>query len=141
MSKQNLTIVQKFLQHQKNGQTENMLTLISDDAMWHSDSIDAPWSGVHRGKEAIIKHFMNIRASVSSFKKTQYDLVASNSTHFVYEYAYLECKFQRNGVFFATHLISIYEIKNNKINSYRVLEDSNTLYQTYHKKMHPKGAV
>lgn len=138
MSQENLTVVRNFLQHQKNAQFDQALALIDDSAIWHSDSINAPWSGTHKGKQAIIKHFANIRTSVSSFKKTRFDLVASESTHFVYEYVYLECTFQNNNEHFATHLVSIYEVKNGKIISYRVLEDSNTLYQTYHKKLADK---
>jgi len=31
--------------------------MIADDAVWHSDEIGAPWSGIHCGKENIKKHF------------------------------------------------------------------------------------
>ncbi len=133
MKQENLIVVKNFLQHQKNAQLDQALALIDDAAIWHSDSINAPWSGTHQGKKAIMKHFANIRAAVSSFKKTPFDLVASESTNFVYEYVYLECTFQNNHEHFATHLISIYEVKNGKIILYRVLEDSNHLYQAYHK--------
>ncbi|QIW10957.1 nuclear transport factor 2 family protein [Francisella sp. LA112445] len=133
MSKTNLEIIKDFLNFQKTGQPEKVIELIDNNAAWHSDSIEGPWSGSHHGKDAIIKHFTNIKASVSEFKKTPIDLVASEETNFVYEYAYLECTFQHNNEFFETHLISIYEVKDQKIVSYRVLEDSNNLYQTYHK--------
>ena len=69
------------------------------------------------------------------------DIVASNNTNFVYEYGYLECTFKHNNEFFATYIISIYEIKDNQIISYRVLEDSNTLYHSYHKTSDTKEAL
>ncbi|WP_151193773.1 nuclear transport factor 2 family protein [Cysteiniphilum sp. JM-1] len=133
MNQHNLTIVRNFLAHQKNAQADQALALIAEDALWHSDSIGAPWSGDFHGKAEIIRHFANIRQSVTSFSKTPMDIVASDNTSFVYEYGYLECTFKHNNEFFATYIISIYEIKDNQIISYRVLEDSNTLYHTYHK--------
>lgn len=134
MTKNNLEIIENYLNLQQTGQSDKAIALIDDNAVWHSDNINGPWSGSHNGKNEIKKHFKKIRASVSAFRKTPIDLVASEKTNFVYEYSYLECTFQHNGRDFETHLLSIYEIKNNKIVSYRVLEDSNLLYKKYHKK-------
>ncbi|WP_119329372.1 nuclear transport factor 2 family protein [Cysteiniphilum halobium] len=141
MNQHNLAIIRKFLDHQKKAETEQVLALIAEDAVWHSDSIGAPWSGDFHGKNEITRHFANIRESVTSFSKTPMDIVASGNTNFVYEYGYLECTFKHNNEFFATYIISIYEIKDNQIISYRVLEDSNMLHQTYHKKSHIKETL
>ncbi|AXA34602.1 nuclear transport factor 2 family protein [Francisella adeliensis] len=134
MNIENLKTIKNFLKFQQTGQTDKAVEMIDDDAAWHSDNIGGSWSGSHYGINAIKRHFKNISSSVSAFKKTPFDLVASSESNFVYEYSYLECTFQHNSKDFETHLISIYEVKDNKIISYRVLEDSNTLYKKYHQK-------
>jgi len=128
----NLKIIETFLQHQKSAQMQEVLAMIHDDAIWYSDNIDAPWSGQHRGKEEIQQHFIDVKKSVISFSKKQYDIVASQHTNYVYEYAFLECVFSHNNKYFSTDIVFIYEVLDRKIKSYRVLEDSNTLYKKYH---------
>jgi ketosteroid isomerase-like protein len=135
MTKTNLEIIKDFLNHQKNGELNAALDLIDNNAQWHSDSINGAWSGSHFGKEAIIEHFKNIKKDVSQFTKTSIDLVASENTNFVYEYGKLRVVFAHNGETFETYIISVYEVENQKIISYRVLEDSHTLYQVYNKKL------
>jgi len=133
MKSENINIVKKFLKHQSKGELELALSYVSDDAAWYSDSIKAPWSGVHHGKAEIIKHFENIKASVRSFSKKTFDIVGSDSSPFVYEYGLLKCQFAHNLENFETYIISIYEIQDGKIKSYRVLENSLALHDSYHK--------
>ncbi|AJI54206.1 nuclear transport factor 2 family protein [Francisella philomiragia] len=131
MIKTNLEIIQNFLEYQRNGNLDAALNLIDDNAEWHSDSINGAWSGSHFGKQAIIKHFKNIKKDVSEFIKTSIDLTASENTNLVYEYGKLKVIFSHNNQIFETYIVSIYEVKNQKILNYRVLEDSHTLYQIY----------
>ncbi|MBY7734456.1 nuclear transport factor 2 family protein [Francisella philomiragia] len=131
MIKTNLEIIQNFLEYQRNGNLDAALNLIDDNAEWHSDSINGAWSGSHFGKQAIIEHFKNIKKNVSEFSKTSIDLTASENTNLVYEYGKLKVIFSHNNQIFETYIVSIYEVKNQKILNYRVLEDSHTLYQIY----------
>jgi ketosteroid isomerase-like protein len=133
MSQNNLLIVKKFLNLQESGQLSEALSFVDENAVWHSDSINGPWSGSHYGKNEIIKHFKNIKLSVADFKKTSIDLTASVNSNVVYEYANLEVIFSHNNEFFKTPVVCIYEVKDSKILSYRVLEDSHNLYQIYNK--------
>ncbi|MBK2296926.1 nuclear transport factor 2 family protein [Francisella philomiragia] len=134
MTKTNLEIIQNFIEYQQNGNLDAALNLIDDNAEWHSDSINGAWSGSHLGKQAIIEHFKNIKKDVSQFNKTSIDLTASENTNLVYEYGKLKVIFSHNNQIFETYIVSIYEIKNQKILNYRVLEDSHTLYQIYNSK-------
>ncbi|MBK2024793.1 nuclear transport factor 2 family protein [Francisella philomiragia] len=134
MTKTNLEIIQNFIEYQQNGNLDAALNLIDDNAEWHSDSINGAWSGSHLGKQAIIEHFKNIKKDVSQFNKTSIDLTASENTNLVYEYGKLKVILSHNNQIFETYIVSIYEIKNQKILNYRVLEDSHTLYQIYNSK-------
>jgi len=133
MKSKNINIVKEFLRHQSKGELELALKHISDNAVWHTDSIEAPWSGVHQGKPEIINHFKNIKASVLSFSKTTFDISGSDNHALVYEYGLLKCQFAHNNQHFESHIVSIYEIKMDKIHSYRVLENSLALHDSYHK--------
>lgn len=134
MNKTTLKTIKDFLNHQKNGDLSAALDLIDNNAEWYSDSINGAWSGSHLGKEAIVEHFKNIKKDVSQFNKTPIDLVASENTNFVYEYGKLKVVFAHNGETFETYIVSVYKVENQKIVSYRVLEDSHTLYEVYNKK-------
>ncbi|MED7787859.1 nuclear transport factor 2 family protein [Francisella sp. 19X1-34] len=134
MNKSNIKTIKEFLNLQRSGNLDAALELIDDNAEWHTDSINGSWSGSHFGKEAIIEHFKNTKGEVDTFSKTTIDLTASENLNLVYEYGKIELVFSHNKQIFETYTMSIYEIKNNKIISYRILEDSNTLYQVYNKK-------
>ncbi len=132
MSENHLNIVQNYLSHLKNKELELAMSYVADDTIWHSDNINAPWSGTHHGKKALLKHLENIKKYTKSFKKEVYDLVAGENSNYVYEYGHLSCEFHHTQEIFNTYIISIYEIIEGKIHSYRVLEDNKSLYQIYH---------
>ena len=125
----NLDTVKAFAAFMKENNTSAAFDLIDDNAVWHSDEIGAPWSGIHVGKENIIKHFAAIRQETESFKKIVENYLEKDDM--VIEICSLHCVFKKTKKPFDTRCVCIYMLKNGKIISYEVLENSLKLYQSY----------
>ena len=89
----NVDIVKAFSAFMKENNTSAAFELIDDNAVWHSDEIGAPWSGIHIGKENIAKHFAAIRKETESFKKVVEDYLEKDDT--VIEIFSLQCIFKK----------------------------------------------
>ncbi len=132
MSKDNknlITVVEEFqhLMHKKN--LTSAFALIDENATWHSDEIGAPWSGVHHGITQIKEHFKNISGTTTDFERTINEIFEYKNM--VFEIGALSCVLNKTGQPFETDYICQYIIRNEKIISYRIFEDSLKLYKAY----------
>jgi len=126
---QGIELVKKF-QQQLSQDSKAAFDLIAQDAVWHSDSIGAPWSGTHRGKENVIKHFASIKGTTTHFKRHIDDFIEKGNL--VIELGSLSCILNKTNKPFQTEYVCLYRFENGKILSYKIFEDSLKLYQAYH---------
>lgn len=125
-------VVQEFQEVMASGDREKAFSYIAEDAVWHSDEIEAPWSGIHHGIEAIKKHFGNISGTTTDFKRHADHWIEHDDL--LIEIGSLSCILNNSGKPFATEYICLYTVKNGKIHSYRIFEDSLKLYRAYYGK-------
>ena len=125
----NIEIIKKYYDLIANGNNETALNMIADDATWHSDEIGAPWSGIHHGINAIKQHFAAISGTTTNFQRFKQQFIEHEDL--VIELGGLSCILNKTQQPFSTEYICIYKIKNNKIASYRIFEDSLKLFKAY----------
>lgn len=124
-----IDIVTKFQQLMSDGDTASAFQLIDDTATWHSDEIGAPWSGVHHGIDEIKQHFQNISGTTKNFQREIKELIEHGDL--VIELGGLTCILNKTGQPFATEYVCLYGVRDHKIISYRIFEDSLKLYRAY----------
>ena len=125
----NIDRVKLFYTLRTDGEKQAALDMIAADAVWHSDEIGAPWSGVHRGKEAINEHFEAISGTTEKFRR--YDQKFIEQGEWVIELGSLSCILNKTKKPFDTEYVCLYTIEGGKITSYRIFEDSLKLYRAY----------
>ena len=123
-------VVKDFQQHMSSGEKDQAFNMIADDAIWHSDEIDAPWSGVHQSKENIIKHFANIAGTTLEFSRHTDEFIEHNDL--VIEIGSLRCILKKTNKPFDTQYVCLYRVSDNKITYYRIFEDSLKLFRAYY---------
>lgn len=127
---QKISVVKHFQQLMQNKNNEEAYKLITKDAVWHSDEIGAPWSGMHRGINAIKEHFANISGTTQDFRRQTHEFIEHGNM--VIEIGELSCILNKTGRPFQTDYICLYTVDDNQqISSYRIYEDSLKLYQAY----------
>jgi ketosteroid isomerase-like protein len=126
----NIKIIQDFQNLISNEDQSNAYRLIADDALWHSDEIDAPWSGVHKGIEEIKKHFSAISGTTKNFKRFDQNFIEDKGL--VIEIGSLSCLLNKTGQPFSTDYVCLWQVLDGKIMSYRIFEDSLKLYKAYY---------
>jgi len=124
-----ISLVQTFQQHLAKNEFDEAFALVDADAVWHSDEIGAPWSGVHHGLDAIKEHFLAIRGTTREFTRTSHRWIADEDL--VIELGSLSCFLNKTSQPFATEYVCLYTVRNNTIHSYRIFEDSLKLYRAY----------
>ena len=124
-----VALVQSFQQLMSTKQLDAALQLVDTKAVWHSDEIGAPWSGIHHGMAAIREHFNNISGTTTNFERSILEIFSHKNL--VIEIGSLSCTPDKTGQPFATEYVCLYGIENNKIISYRIFEDSLKLYRAY----------
>jgi ketosteroid isomerase-like protein/mannose-6-phosphate isomerase-like protein (cupin superfamily) len=122
-------LIKKFQQLLNSNDKQSAFQLVAPDAVWHSDEIEAPWSGVHRGKAAIIRHFRAISGTTENFSRNVEQFIENDDS--VVEIGSLKCVFKKNKQPFATDYVCIYKVRNNQIYYYRIFEDSLKLRWAY----------
>ena len=127
--KTNIEIIQNFQEGIAKSNFEDAFNLISDNALWHSDEIGAPWSGIHKGKAEILKHFDAIKGTTKNFKRHHQQFIGQGDL--VIEIGSLSCTLVKTGKPFDTDYICLYEIVGGRIASYRIFENSLKLYNAY----------
>jgi hypothetical protein len=125
----NIDIIKKFQSHMGDGEQAQAFKMISDNAIWHSDEIGAPWSGIHKGIDAIKLHFQNISGTTKNFKRHTKEFIEHGNL--VIELGSLSCILNKTDLPFETEYVCLYEIAGDKISSYRIFEDSLHLYNAY----------
>ena len=126
----NINIIKHFQNLLKNEDKSEAYHLIAENAVWHSDEIEAPWSGIHKGIEAIKKHFSNISGTTKDFKRFSQEFIEKNDL--VVEIGSLSCILNKTQKPFATEYVCLWRIRHGKIQSYRIFEDSLKLYKAYY---------
>ena len=129
-SDSNIEIIQQFQNLISNEDKSAAYQLIADDALWHSDEIGAPWSGIHQGKQAIKQHFSNISGITKDFKRFKQEFIEKDSL--VIEIGSLSCILNKTEKPFATEYVCLWRLQDGKIQSYRIFEDSLKLYKAYY---------
>ncbi len=129
----NLDLIKKFQNHMACGEHDQAFDLIADDAVWHSDEIGAPWSGIHKGIDVIKRHFQNISGTTQEFKRHTEQFIEGGGL--VIELGGLSCILNKTGLPFKTDYVCLYGLEGNKISSYRIFEDSLRLYNAYFPKV------
>lgn len=124
-----INIIKKFQKLMDNGQLKNALELVDQHAIWHSDEVGAPWSGIHHGIDAITEHFNAISGTTQEFKRHVDQFIVNDDL--VIELGSLSCILSKTNKSFATEYVCLYTISNGKIISYRIFEDSLKLYRAY----------
>lgn len=124
-----IPLIQSFQSHLANNEFDDAFALVSTDAIWHSDEIGAPWSGVHYGLDAIKEHFLAIRGTTRDFTRTTNRWIADDDL--VIELGSLSCLLNKTSQPFSTEYVCLYTVRNNTIHSYRIFEDSLKLYRAY----------
>ncbi len=125
----NVDLIKKFQQLLASGKPDEALQLIDKNAVWHSDEVGAPWSGVHQGIEAITKHFGAISGTTQQFKRSDQSFVTKDDL--VIELGSLSCILNKTNNPFATEYVCLYTAIDGRIMSYRIFEDSLKLYKAY----------
>jgi ketosteroid isomerase-like protein/mannose-6-phosphate isomerase-like protein (cupin superfamily) len=125
----NIDIIKTFQHNMEHGQQEQAFKMITDNAIWHSDEIGAPWSGIHKGIEAIKSHFQNITGTTKNFKRKIKEFIEHGDL--VIELGSLSCILNKTNLPFETEYVCLYRLSENKISSYRIFEDSLHLYNAY----------
>ncbi|MDF1796033.1 MAG: nuclear transport factor 2 family protein [Coxiellaceae bacterium] len=125
----NIEIVKQFQQFMAQGEQAQAFAMITDDAVWHSDEIGAPWSGIHEGINAIKEHFQNISGTTQQFKREIKQCIEQGDL--VIELGGLSCILNKTNLPFETEYVCLYGVKDKKIFSYRIFEDSLRLYRAY----------
>lgn len=129
-STNNISTIKKFQHHITQQDKSDAYHLVADNAVWHSDEIEAPWSGIHKGIEAIKKHFSNISGTTKDFKRHNQEFIEKNDL--VIEIGSLSCILNKTGKPFATEYVCLWKVQDGKIQSYRIFEDSLKLYRAYY---------
>ena len=132
----NIDVVKKFQNLMAQGDQAQAFKMITDDAIWHSDEIGAPWSGVHKGIEAIKSHFQNISGTTKNFKRNTKEFIAHGNL--IIEIGGLSCILNKTNLPFETEYVCLYEVTGDQISSYRIFEDSLHLYNAYFPKSKEK---
>ncbi len=127
--KNKIELVKAFQQSMAEGDRDSAFKLIDDNAMWHSDEIGAPWSGIHHGIEQVKLHFNSITGTTKNFKRVIAEMIEAGDK--VIELGSLSCILNKTNKPFATEYVCIYTVINAKIVSYRIFEDSLKLYRAY----------
>lgn len=118
----NLELIESFQSLMAEGKQEEAFDLIAKDALWHSDEIGAPWSGIHQGIDAIKAHFGNISGTTKDFARQTHQWIEQGEL--LIEIGSLSCVLNKTGEPFATEYVCLYTVKSDKIQSYRIFEDS-----------------
>jgi ketosteroid isomerase-like protein/mannose-6-phosphate isomerase-like protein (cupin superfamily) len=126
---ENINLVKLFQDLMSQKKKEAAFELIDKNAIWHSDEIGAPWSGVHHGLDDIKLHFQNISGTTKNFQRTINELIEHNNS--VIEIGELSCILNKTDQPFETEYVCIYKVVDAKITSYRIFEDSLKLYRAY----------
>lgn len=124
-----IDIIIEFQHLMGEGNFDAAFQLIDSEAIWHSDEIGAPWSGVHHGIDKIKQHFQNISGTTKNFKRETKEFIEHGDL--VIELGGLSCILNKTGLPFETEYVCLYQVINNKISSYRIFEDSLYLYNAY----------
>jgi ketosteroid isomerase-like protein len=127
--KNKVELVKAFQQCMGEGDRESAFALIDDNAVWHSDEIGAPWSGIHNGIEQVKLHFNNISGTTKNFQRNIGDMIEAGDR--VIELGSLSCTLNKTNKLFVTEYVCLYTVINAKITSYRIFEDSLKLYRAY----------
>ena len=128
----NIDIVNKFQNLLSKKDLDEALGLVAEKAIWHSDEIGAPWSGIHHGKNDIKAHFDSISGTTKYFKRHHQDFIQADDL--VIEIGSLSCTLNKTGEPFSTEYVCLWKVVDHEIVSYRIFEDSLKLHLAYYKK-------
>lgn len=125
-----MKVITEFRELMGKGDREKAFELIDKDAIWNSDEIGAPWSGIHKGITAITKHFEAVSGTTKQFKRNIDQLFEKENL--VIEIGSLSCILNKTNKPFETEYVCVYKVNNGKITYYRIYEDSLKLYKAYY---------
>ncbi|WP_437373642.1 nuclear transport factor 2 family protein [Maribacter litoralis] len=123
----NIKIIKEYLNKLLSGNKEEAFELIAENAIWTvKGSVNVPTVGVRKGKKEIAVYFENFLNNFDPkefninhyFKEKEVVFVIGNFTHLI----------NKTQKLVSSDWMMKFEIKNEKITSYKILEDSYALY-------------
>ncbi|MCL9779947.1 nuclear transport factor 2 family protein [Vibrio sp. S4M6] len=126
----NVELVKQYREYFKQKEIPAALGLVADDAIWNTDNAGGSWSGVHKGKEAILQHLKNIGKECQLIAWHTHSIFPYNNIQ-VIEVAYLKFKFLATGEVYESDVVCFFDIEDEKITRYKVYEDEQKLVACY----------
>ena len=74
----NVQIARRAWEAASRGDVETLLDTLEPDVVWHATARGTPWSGTHRGAEAVVDHLARVGETSERFQATLADVLASD---------------------------------------------------------------